>query len=525
MVSGAQQECSIGVDLGTTAIKVIVFASRADVNATHEAGEAQVAIASRPAALRRSAEGAAELDPQAQYTALHEALADAVAQAHSSGYRVARIGISAAMHSLLAVAEDGTPLTPVLTWADLRAENDAEDLWSSPQGPALYARTGTPVHAMTPLSKVLWLRRTRPEVFQRAARFVGLKEWVWYRWFGEWKVDASLASATGFYNLRERRWDAEALAIAGIVERQLSAVAPTEYLRADRLPDALRSIGLDDGCALVIGASDGVLANLGVHATDGKRMVLTLGTSAAVRIGGNQIITDARTRSFCYVLSEQQNLYVLGSPSNSGGAALDWVYDRGSDALVMQAPTPPVSRLSLADALDAARQLSPSSDLYFLPYIAGERAPFWTTRTTGAFIGLRSEHTLIDELRAAVEGILLNARWIAEPLLSQPQPPEAIMASGGALQSEWVRQLAADIFGLPIYEIASVEASAQGAATLADLACGVASWSDVAQPLTPTSVMRPSSATQAIYAHKGAKFRKLAQTLFDLSRESQSSES
>lgn len=512
MTPGAQRECVIGIDLGTTAIKVVAF--NADKNARDE----QVALAARPATLRRSADGAAELDPLEQYDAAHDALTETIAQARSRGYAVVRLGISAAMHSLLAVAADGSPLTPVLTWADLRAEADAEALWNSPQGPELYTRTGVPVHAMTPLSKMLWLRRTRPELFQRTARFVGLKEWLWYRWFGEWKVDASIASATGFYNLRERRWDAQALALAGIDAGRLSIVVPTTYTRTDAMPSALRSAGLDIGCAVVVGASDGVLANLGAHVIDGRRMVLTIGTSAAVRVGASEIVTDRQTRSFCYVLNEERNLYTLGAPSNSGGTAMEWVYERGRDAFA-STPTPaatsasPATTLSFAEALNAASEAPLSSELFFLPYLAGERAPFWTSRTTGALVGLRSEHTAIDALRAAAEGVMLNARWIAEPILSRPQPPEAIIASGGGLQSAWMRQLAADIFGLPLYEVASIEVSARGAATLADLACGAITWDDVSLPLTPSNIVRPNAERQAFYAEKGKTFRKLAQFL------------
>lgn len=518
----AQRACSIGIDLGTTGIKVVAFAATGAAAGT--SGE-QIALAARPSHLHRSSDGAAELDPRAEQTAIHEALADAVAQAHSHGFTIARIGISAPMHSLLAVDASGAPITPVMTWADLRAQTDAQALWNSPQGPALYERTGTPIHAMSPLAKLLWLRRVHPEIWQRAARFVGLKAWLWYQWFGEWMVDASLASATGLYNLRERQWDAQALTLVGLDAARLPTVVPAHYGHADRLPEAFRAAGVDQGCAIIIGASDGVLANLGVHATDGRRMVVTIGTSLAVRVGSREIRTDAPTRAFCYVLSEERSLYILGSPSNSGGSVLDWVYQQGvsafapaSDASGAPASPAETSRatLSLDEALAAAGEpaiAERASGLYFLPYIAGERAPLWTTETTGALVGLRSEHTAIDALRAAAEGIMLNGGWIAEPFLTQPNPPEAIIASGGAFQTAWMRQLAADIFGLPVYEVASIEASARGAALLADLAVGERHWSEMSEPLSPTSVATPDPARQAAYRAKGDTFRRLARLL------------
>lgn len=499
--------CVIGIDLGTTAIKVAAFV-----------GDEMIHLASQPANLRRSSDGAAELDPREQLAAVHTALAQAIAGVRAAGYTVARVGISAAMHSLLAVDADGAPLTAAMTWADLRAEPDAEALWASPQGPAIYERTGAPIHAMTPLAKLLWLRRARPDIWRQAARFVGLKEWIWRQWFGEWAIDASLASATGLYNLRQRQWDADALALTGVSPERLSRIVPTTYTRTDILPAPLQAAGLAPGCAINIGASDGALANLAVHALDGRRLVLTIGTSLAVRVGASSVALDPATRDFCYVVTEERGLYVRGAPSNSGGALLEWVYQRGAAAFAADASggaqvAPPTDSDVSFDAAMAAAGEAGSDGLYCLPYINGERAPLWTSRTSGAVVGLRSDHTAINVLRAAAEGIIFNARWIAEPLLAATPPPEAVIASGGALQSAWMRQLVADIFGLPVYEVSTLEASACGAATLADLAVDARSWASVSQPLAPASIAQPDMTRQTDYARRYGVFQRLARSL------------
>ncbi len=510
MDTDTARSCTLGIDLGTTAIKVAAFSSD-----TH--GEL-LTLTSRPANLRRAADGAAELDPREQYAALLDALAEVVGVIHARGYTVARMGISSAMHSLLGVTEDGAPLTSVMTWADLRAEAVAQTLWASPQGPALYERTGTPIHAMSPLAKLLWLRDEYPDLFHRAARFVGLKEWIWYQWFGEWIIDASLASATGLYNLHLRQWDAETLTLLGITPDRISRVVPTTYTRSGALPEALRSVGVEPECAIVVGASDGALANLALQATDGRRLVVTIGTSLAVRAGAHAIALDPATRMFCYVLDEKRSLYVRGAASNSGGAILEWLYERGARAFT-SAPEPPPgpdsSRLSFSQAMEAAGDVSVEG-LYFLPYIAGERAPLWTGKPLGALIGLRSEHTALHVLRAATEGIMLNARWIAEPLITSFPAPDAIIASGGAFHNPWTRQLAADTFGLPVYELATLEASAYGAAMLADLTTGVRDWAAIGEPLPPTNVILPDAARHAALTRKLAVFQQLANSLYSI---------
>jgi gluconokinase len=196
--------CTIGIDMGTTTLKAAAF---------DEAGR-ELARAARGVELYHLMEGQAEQEPKAVADAITETLADVAASARSQGYTIARVGISAAMHSILPVAADGTPLGHALIWMDARAQAEAQALWNTVEGKALYARTGTPIHAMTPLAKLLWMRVHHPELIARAARFVSLKEWVWHRWFEEWVVDASMAGATGLYNLREGTWDGGALTLA-----------------------------------------------------------------------------------------------------------------------------------------------------------------------------------------------------------------------------------------------------------------------------------------------------------------------
>ncbi len=195
------RRCTVGMDLGTTSLKAVAF----DLDGQ------EIARASREVERSSSEEGAEEEDPRAVATAATDALAAVVADAKRQGYTVGTVGLSAAMHSLIPVAADDSPLGPALLWMDTRPEAEADALWQTEEGRAAYERTGTPVSAMAPLVKLRWLRRARPNIYQRAARFVSLKEWLWHDWFGVWEVDTSIASATGLYNLRDQdmgRWRA-----------------------------------------------------------------------------------------------------------------------------------------------------------------------------------------------------------------------------------------------------------------------------------------------------------------------------
>src|SRR5690348_2879267 len=315
------------------------------------------------------------------------------------------------------------------------------------------------------------MRERRRSEFDAATKFVSLKEWIWHGWFGEWQVDASIASAMGLYNLRDGTWDAVALRVAGITPDRLSPLAPTTSTRRGGVREPrLRAASLGDETTFTIGASDGVLANLGVGAIGRDELVLTIGTSLAVRTGTPAPATDPASQIFCYVLDAGR--FIAGGASNSGGILLDWLYHSllGNGGASGDASLPGNQANVRDDAKDGLAALVRAAgdveigDLLCLPYIAGERAPIWRAGAGATFSGLRLEHTRAHLVRAAIEGMLLNARWVAEQVYARLGRPQRLVATGKVLDADWIRQLTADIFGLPVLYLGAVDASVLGAA-------------------------------------------------------------
>jgi hypothetical protein len=223
-VSAARQVV-LGLDLGTTSAKAVAFDP--DGRACAEAEAAYP--------LLEPEHGHAEQDPQQVVDAALGALRNAAAAARDGGAEVAGIGVSTAMHALYGVGEDSRPVTPLITWADTRAADQAELLRR--EHPELHDRTGTPLHPMAPLPKLMWLREHDPETFAAVRRWGGLKELALDRLAREWAVDHSCASGTGLMGLDHLDWDTEALEIAGVEPGQLATlVALLLYLA---LPAAL----------------------------------------------------------------------------------------------------------------------------------------------------------------------------------------------------------------------------------------------------------------------------------------------
>ena len=469
----------IGLDFGTTTLKAVAF--------TPDGQEIAHAAAEVPTLLES---GHAEQVPDLVADLAVAMLAQVAESVRDQGHTVARVGISAAMHSILAVDAQDAALTNALLWMDARAQPQANALWAAPNGPALYARTGTPIHAMSPLAKLLWVREEQPTVWQRAAKFVSLKEWIWHRWFGAWQIDTSLASATGLYNLQTGLWDAEVLTMLALTPQHFSTLVATTYTRQGIREPRLIAAGLAD-TAFTIGASDGVLANLGVQAITPDALVLTIGTSCAVRRGTLHPFTNAATRSFCYVLARDR--FIIGAASNSGGVVLDWL------AQHLLSPTDAISPEQWAALLQSASEVT-SDGLLCLPYMAGERAPLWDAEASGTLYGLRLHHRPAHLVRATIEGILFNAYWLASSITDPTQPPQRLIATGKVLSTPWVRQLAADIFQLPVADGGQSDASAKGAAQIADIAAGLATWPTVLPRAELVTLLSGNNDYQAHYA-------------------------
>ncbi|AEH54132.1 gluconate kinase [Heyndrickxia coagulans 2-6] len=305
----------LGVDIGTTSTKSVLFGEKGKVISMHHAGYP----------LYSPSPQVAEQHPDEIFRAVIDSMKTAIAKSGVDPSEIKLVSFSSAMHSLIAVDKGGKPLTNCITWADARAAKWAKKIKDEWHGQDIYRRTGTPIHPMSPLSKMTWLRHDVPELFKKTFKFIGIKEYIFYRFFGQYIVDYSLASATGLFNLHGLDWDKEALDVAGITAEQLSKPVPTTFYLTGLAPEYAAETGIPQDTPFVAGASDGVLSNLGVNAIDPGVVAITIGTSGAIRTVTDKPVTDPKGRIFCYALTE--NHWVVGGPVNNGGMTFRWVRD------------------------------------------------------------------------------------------------------------------------------------------------------------------------------------------------------
>ena len=316
---------------------------------------------------------------------------------------------------------------------------------------------------MLPLLKLRWLRDNERDLFARAKRFIGLKELFVFRWTGEWLVDWGLAAATGMFALSKPDWDERALELAGVDAARLAQpAAPSTALRTFRASIA-RELHLAPHTAVVLASSDGALANIGIGASLAGDLALTLGTSGAIRVLVDAPAIDDAGRTFCYRADDTR--FIVGGPTSSAGASLDWIF-----ALLI-AELPKEERF--ARAVELAAGVAPGADgAVVLPFLSGERAPYWRSSLRGTFDGLDLSHDRATIVRAGFEGVVFGMNAVYDVVRATVGEAQRLLLSGGLTKAPLVRTLLADVFNLPAVQPHQQEASAFGAALLAAEAVG-----------------------------------------------------
>ncbi len=481
----------IGIDIGTSSTKAVAFDTQGR----------QLARSAKGYPLNAPVPGAAEQNADQIVQAATQTVAEVVASVDAEPDQLIGLSFSAAMHTLLLLDDNDQPLMPLLTWADNRSDRMLPSIRA--QDPDLYMRTSLPIHPMSPVVKLAWLAEEKPELLKQVARVVSIKEYVLHRWCDEWVIDLSIASTTGFLNLEKQAWDEGALQIAQIKPSQLSKIVPTTH-QLSLQADYAQQMEIAQGTPVIVGASDGVLANLGVGAIARGTAAITLGTSGAVRQVVEKPTTESKAQLFCYALTESR--WVMGGAVNNGGFTLQWTRDslvpysvrpdeacELGDETCMKSVEPSYS--TYERLTEMAKTIAPGSEgLIFHPHLLGERAPLWNAQARANFFGLGRNHGQAHLVRAVMEGVLYNMHSVFSALELAGGEVETLRASGGFALSDLWQQILADIFDRQILVPEVIESSAFGAAVVALVALG--EWSqleDVEKRVAIAHIRQPIS--------------------------------
>jgi gluconokinase len=371
----------------------------------------------------------------------------------AAGLRPDVVGFSAFWHCFLGVDEDGRPVTPILHLFDTRSQAEAAELARRTDPAAVHARTGCLLHPSYWPAKLLWLRRHRPEAFRVARRWLSFGEYLYLRLHGVARSSVSMASGSGLWVQAANRYDAELLALLGV---GAAALAPEEELDlpAQSLrPEFAARWPLLDGIPWYPASGDGACNNVGAGCDTRERWALMIGTSAAVRVVTGECLPPP-PGLWTYRVDRERCL--TGGALSNGGSVFAWL------RRTLRLPGKRALERELAGRAPGAHALT------VLPFLGGERSPYWRADLRGVIAGLSLATDPADILHAALEAVALRIGDICALLRGAFPEPAEVVATGGALaeSAAWA-QIVADAVGRPIALSRVAEASSRGAALLA----------------------------------------------------------
>jgi gluconokinase len=482
----------VGIDIGTGSTKAIAMDSKGTI----------ITNSQFYYSTNEPHPGYSEQDPEIIWKAFVDCIKKIISEVK---YPPVSISLSSAMHGLLVMDKNNSTLTPLITWADTRSGKIAEEIRNLPEAETLYKSTGTPIHSMTPLCKIIWLKENESDIFKAAFQFISIKEFIWFRLFNVYETDHSIASATGLFNIETFQWNNFSLKLCDINSSQLPELVSTDFIRKNLNAEIADSLNIPADTMFCIGASDGCLANIGSYAIEKGTAALTIGTSGAVRVANQKPIFNFSEMTFNYVLDKET--FICGGPVNNGGNIMDWLFE------TFLKNTDPKDKdfenfFTTVDSISAG-----SKGLVFLPYLYGERAPVWDERSSGVFFGIKPFHTNASFLRAALEGVCYSMNEVLEIVESSAKILQ-LNVGGGFIRSQTWMQILADITGKKLCVIETEDSSAIGAAILNMKALKMIEDYDSLQPKN-NLLVEPDLNNHLVYQKFYAVFKKLYQSLKD----------
>jgi len=495
----------LAIDLGTSALKVALVSISGQIVASEQEA-CQVEL--RP-------DGGAEQDPEGWWTLIARASSRLLASGIIPPESVVSVSCTAQWSGTVPVDARGRPIRDAIIWMDARGGPYARRITSGPvrvqgYGVDKLARWirktgGIPAQSgKDPLAHILWLKHEEPEVYRRARLFLEPKDWLNLRLTGRPAASydsIALHWVTDNRNPGRIRYDPALLRLAGVERAQLPQLLAATDILGPLLPEPADVLGVRAGIPVVVGTPDLHSAAIGSGATRDFQPHLYVGTSSWLTCHVPFKKTDLR-RNIASLPSAIPGRYLVADEQETAGAALIFLRDR-----VLFSGNAPADAYREFDRM--AGQTQPGSGgVIFTPWLYGERTPVEDRYIRGGFHNLSLSVTRDELVRAAFEGVALNARWLLQAVekLTRRRLEPIRFIGGGARSDVWC-QIFADILDRTIQQVADpVNANARGAAMLAAVAIGELTFDEVPDRIRVDRSYQPDPKTRELYTEVFREF-------------------
>jgi xylulokinase len=481
----------LGIDIGTSAIKVLLCSSDQQV----------IAYQGHSLSLSHPQPGWSEQQPEDWW----HAVADTLDQIHNSHgpylSQVTAIGLTGQMHGAVVLNQQGKPLRPAILWNDSRSALQCQQLSEAyPEFVELSANLLMPGFTAP---KLAWLKQHEPDFFKQIHQVLLPKDYIRYRLTGDFATDVSDAAGTGWLNMAKRQWSADLISASGLQPDQLPRVYESPQITGQLQSTLAQRWGIKQPVAVVAGAADNPAATLAAGVIKQSQGLLSLGTSGTYVVPSQQLKPnpDQALHAFCHCLPGQwyQMACML-----SAAASLTWL---------AKATKADNEAELLAEVEQSQQQDKLKSAPIFLPYLSGERTPHNDPYAQGVFIGLRANTSRAELTQGVLEGVAF-ALADGQQAMDLPQTLDHLMVVGGGAHSLYWGQILANVLNQRLYyPVKQGIGPALGAVRLALLGTSQQPVSAVCPPPATSHIIEPDSQQVDSYQQKWARYRRSYQQL------------
>ena len=477
---------TIGIDLGTSAVKLLLMGDGGEI----------IRIVSKEYPIEFPRPGWSQQNPEDWWEAVCTGIPELLAGLDAG--QVRGIGAGGQMHGLVALDKEGAVIRPAILWNDGRTQKQVEYLNETVGKEKLSRYTANIAFAGFTAPKLLWMRENEPALFARIDKIMLPKDYINYRLTGVHCTDYSDASGMLLLDVEHKCWSREMMEICGVTEAQLPRLYESWETVGTLLPETAALLGLSMDVAVCAGAGDNAAAAVGCGVVGGGCCNISLGTSGTVFITSDTFGVDRHNALHSFAHADG-GYHLMGCILSAASCNKWWQEDilGGGDYQGEEAKIAP-EKLG-------------QNDVYYLPYLMGERSPHNDPAARGAFAGLRMDTGRADMTQAVLEGVAFAIRDCVEIARDQGVEIRSSRICGGGAKSELWRTILANALGIPLELPQTEQGPGYGGAMLAAVACGA--YPDVktcARRLTAVKdVTRPEPGLTAAYDRRYRLWRKL----------------
>lgn len=444
----------IGADLGTSALKLLLVDTEGQIINTIT--KSYDVCFPKP--------GWSEQNPKDWWEALVSGIKELTADVDKTS--VSGIGVAGQMHGLVMLDKNDEVIRPAILWNDGRTHKEVDYLNNTIGKEKLASLTGNIAFAGFTAPKILWVKENEPENFNKTEKIMLPKDYITYRLTGVNSTDYSDASGMLLLDVKNKCWSEEMLEICGISENRLPKLFESYDKVGVILPDIMAELGLEGEITVIAGAGDNAAAAIGTATvTDGKCNI-SLGTSGTFFVSSGEYVhlNNNAIHSFCHA----NGYYHIMGCILSAASCNKWLCEE-----ILKTDDYSAEQAEITDGKLGC------NDVFFLPYLMGERSPINDTDARGVLIGMHLDTKRSDIVQAVLEGVAFAIRDNFE--ISKEAGVNiacSTLCGGGAKSALW-RKIMANVLNIPIDIPSSEEGPGYGGAVLAMVGDGI--YSDVAE--------------------------------------------